>query len=61
MPWKVGKKDAKGWQIIRADTEEVVGHSTSKSKAAASVRARYANSSEYGGKGKSRGVAKRKA
>lgn len=38
MPWKaVGKK------IERADTGKVVGHSTSHAKAAASVRARYAN------------------
>jgi len=38
MPWK-----AVGKNIIRADTGEVVGHSTSHGKAAASVRARYTN------------------
>ena len=38
MPWK-----AVGKNIVRADTGEVVGHSTSHAKAAASVRARYAN------------------
>jgi hypothetical protein len=39
MPWK-----AEGNNIVRADTGKVVGHSTSHAKAAASVRARYANS-----------------
>lgn len=38
MPWK-----AVGKTIVRADTGKVVGHSTSHAKAAASVRARYAN------------------
>ncbi len=38
MPWK-----AVGKLIERADTGKVVGHSTSHAKAAASVRARYAN------------------
>ncbi len=40
-PWRVGKKDSKGYPIIKSDTGKVVGHSTSKSKAQASVRARY--------------------
>jgi hypothetical protein len=47
MPWTVGKKTSKGWPIKRKDTGKVVGYSKSKAKAAASVRARYAN---YGGK-----------
>jgi hypothetical protein len=38
MPWK-----AVGNKIIRADTGEVVGHSKNHAMAAASVRARYAN------------------
>jgi hypothetical protein len=42
MPWKV-KKGKSGWLIVRADTGEVVGHSDTKKKAQASVRARYAN------------------
>ncbi len=46
-PWKVGKKDSKGYPIIKSDTGKVVGHSTTKSKAEASVRARY---SHYKGK-----------
>lgn len=43
MPWKVGKKDAKGYPIVKKGTGEKVGHSKTKSKAKASVRARYAN------------------
>lgn len=45
MPWSVEKPDKKGGlvKIKRSDTGEVVGHSTSREKALASVRARYAN------------------
>lgn len=43
MPWKVGRKTKKGWQIIKSDTRKVVGHSKTKAKAQASIRARYAN------------------
>lgn len=43
MPWKVGKKTRKGFPIKRADTGKTVGYSTTHAKAAASVRARYAN------------------
>lgn len=50
MPWKVGTKNQKGWPIKRADTGEVVGYSKTREKAAAAVRARYANSPEYGAK-----------
>lgn len=46
MPWKVGKKTKKGWPIKRSDTGQVVGYSKTKKKAAASVRARYANYKE---------------
>jgi hypothetical protein len=42
MPWKV-KRSGKKWVIVKADTGKVVGHSSSKAKAEASVRARYAN------------------
>jgi len=41
MPWAVRKSGNK-WAIYKPDTGEVVGHSTSKKKAQASVRARYA-------------------
>lgn len=41
MPWK-----AVGKEIVRADTGKVVGHSKSHAMAAASVRARYANTKE---------------
>lgn len=52
MPWKVGVKDNKGYQIKRADTGEIVGHSKTRNKAAASVRARYANTKgEFRGAG----------
>lgn len=42
MPWKVGKKTAKGFPIKKADTGKTVGYSKTKQKAKASVRARYA-------------------
>jgi len=38
MPWR-----AIGNKIVKADSGKVVGNSTSHAKAAASVRARYAN------------------
>lgn len=44
MPWKVKRgKGKRPWKIIKADTGKVVGSSTTKAKAKASVRARYAN------------------
>lgn len=43
MPWSVKKNSKGGWDIIKSDTGKVVGHSDSKEKAQASVRARYAN------------------
>lgn len=42
MPWIV-KKQGKKWVIVKKTTGEVVGHSDSKEKAEASVRARYAS------------------
>ena len=42
MPWKVVKAKS-GWDIIKSDTGKKVGHSATKAKAEASVRARYAN------------------
>lgn len=42
MPWSVKKSKGKGWDIIKSDTGEVVGHSDTIEKAKASVRARYA-------------------
>lgn len=46
MPWKV-KRDGgkKPWKIVKTTTGETVGSSTSKAKAQASVRARYASES----------------
>lgn len=41
MPWKVGKKTKKGYPIKKGN--KTVGYSKTKAKAAASVRARYAN------------------
>ena len=43
MPWKVRKSSGGGYDIVKADTGKKVGHSTSKAKAEASVRARYRN------------------
>lgn len=45
MPWKV-KRAGEGYDIVKSDTGEVVGHSDTKAKAEASVRARYANMPE---------------
>jgi hypothetical protein len=45
VPYKIVHspvKGAKDWKIVNTDTGKVVGRSTSKSKAEASVRARHA-------------------
>ena len=42
MPYLVKKQGSK-WVIVKKTTGQVVGHSDSKAKAQASVRARYAN------------------
>lgn len=44
MPYAVRKRGSgpRPWKIIRRDTGKVVGSSTSKAKAQASIRARYA-------------------
>jgi hypothetical protein len=43
MPWRVEKRDGpKPWKIIRADTGKIVGSSTTKAKALASMKIRYA-------------------
>ena len=47
MPWKVLKAAKGGYDIVKADTGKKVGHSDTKAKAEASVRARY---SHYKGK-----------
>jgi hypothetical protein len=42
MPYSIRKRTGpRPWKIIKKSTQEVVGTSTSKSKAEASVRARY--------------------
>jgi hypothetical protein len=41
MPYKVIRQGSR-WAIVRRDTGKVVGHSDSKAKAEASVRARMA-------------------
>lgn len=43
MPWTTRKSKKGGYDIVKKDSGKVVGHSTSKAKAQASVRARYAN------------------
>ena len=43
MPWTTRKSSKGGYDIVRADTGKKVGHSDTKAKAQASVRARYAN------------------
>ena len=42
-PWKVGRKDSKGYPIVRSDTGKVVGHSETRKMAEKAVKARYAN------------------
>ncbi|EKD72193.1 MAG: hypothetical protein ACD_45C00740G0004 [uncultured bacterium] len=44
MPYKVGKKTTKGWQILKNERGKwkVIAHSDSKAKAEASIRARHA-------------------
>ena len=42
MPWKV-VKDKQKFKIVNVQTGKTVGHSTTRRKALASVRARYAN------------------
>jgi hypothetical protein len=51
MPYNIKKKPIKGkkdWAIINKNTGKIVGRSTTKKKAEASVRARLA--SEHGAK-----------
>ena len=43
MPWTTRKSKRGGYDIVKKGSGKKVGHSTSKSKAQASVRARYAN------------------
>jgi len=51
MPWKVKKGSGpKPFKIVKKDSGKVVGSSTSKAKAEASVRARYANYDKKKGK-----------
>lgn len=42
MPWNVKKSSGGGYDIVKKTTGKKVGHSTTKAKAEASVRARYA-------------------
>ena len=41
MPWSVRKAKGSGYNIVKSDTGRKVGHSDTKAKAEASVRARY--------------------
>lgn len=43
MPWGVRKAPRGGYDIVKKPSGKVVGHSATKAKAQASVRARYAN------------------
>lgn len=53
MPWAVKKaKGPRPYKIVRADTGKVVGSSTNRKAAEASVRARYANTPEFKSKPK---------
>ena len=48
MPYTVKKGSGpRPWKIVRKDTGKVVGSSTSKAEAQASVRARYAAEGGY--------------
>jgi hypothetical protein len=46
MPWKTKKASGEGYDIVKSDTGKKVGHSDTKAKADASVKARYANSKD---------------
>jgi len=49
MPWIVKKgTGSKPWKIVRKSTGQVVGSSRSKTKALASMKARYASESGAG-------------
>lgn len=50
MPYSVRKNPKGGWDIVKKTTGKKVGHSISKAKAEASVRARYAGSAKKGKK-----------
>lgn len=50
MPWKTKKASGGGYDIVKSTTGEKVGHSDTKAKAEASVRARYANAPEASAK-----------
>ena len=43
MPWSTKKSPRGGYDIVKKDTGKKVGHSDTKAKAEASVRARYAH------------------
>ena len=43
MPWRTRKRPGGGYDIVKSDTGEVVGHSGTKEKAEASIMARYKN------------------
>lgn len=44
MPYKIGKKSGKGWAIMKNEHGKwrVIAHSSTRKKAAASIRARHA-------------------
>lgn len=44
MPYKIGKKNSKGWQIMKNEHGRwhVIAHSNTRTKAQASIRAREA-------------------
>ena len=46
MPWKTQKAKGGGYDIVKSDTGKKVGHSETKAKADASVKARYANTKD---------------
>jgi hypothetical protein len=49
MPYAVVKKDGpRPFKIIRKDTGKIVGSSTTRAEAQASIRARYANEKKRG-------------
>lgn len=48
MPWTISKNKKGGFDIVKTTTGEVVGHSDTKEKAQASVRARYAAMAKSG-------------
>jgi len=58
MPYSITykpRRDGKNWAIVNKERGEIIGRSTSRKKAQASVRARYAGENKRGKPGRRKG------